>query len=295
MGIKPLFSGNNSSTKTHSISEMLLNNAILSETIETQALSSQNIKLKDPEGIIPNGIYKVFSLEKSIKVFMAFVETFIFMGALIIALLFGLKATWFKLENNIAPWTWFIVPVGSMGLSLTLFVLDLIEYLGIKKSIVMYRDSIKAGAVSTPPFISLLYRKLMMKQVRKTWLVVAILFYVGLFTVILWALQNQKWGELDWKTWIHKSFPNPNTVVYILCGIMSLVLVLFVINTIIRKKRMVDIQSFFGNESLDYNSLQEDKSKAHRFWAKVFFISVLVLLVLPFIIWILIKKFGGKK
>jgi|GEM_PF-1988960 hypothetical protein len=79
-------------------------------------------------------------------------------------------------------------------------------------------------------------------------------------------------------------------VVYVLCAIMLVSLILHIALTIFRKKRLVDIQSFFGNEVMDYNDLQEKKSKAHRFYAKIFFISILVLLIIPFIIYIVLRK-----
>ncbi|VEU56700.1 transmembrane protein (plasmid) [Metamycoplasma orale] len=44
---------------------------------------------------------------------------------------------------------------------------------------------------------------------------------------------------------------------------------------------------------MDYNELQEKKSKAHRFYAKIFFLSILLLLLLPFIIYIIVKRLEG--
>ena len=111
-----------------------------------------------------------------------------------------------------------------------------------------------------------------------------------IFTLIFWGLKDVKWKHLDFKKWIHNSFPNPELVIYILCGIMAAVLALHISFTIFRKKRTVDIQSFFGNEVMDYNELQEKKSKAHKFYAKIFLISILLILVLPFIIYIILKK-----
>ncbi|GAA8715665.1 hypothetical protein oki361_20350 [Helicobacter pylori] len=55
-----------------------------------------------------------------------------------------------------------------MLLSAYTTIIELIELIGISKSVVVYRDSIKMGAISTPPFITLLYRKLILKQVRRT-------------------------------------------------------------------------------------------------------------------------------
>ncbi|WP_412031519.1 MSC_0882 family membrane protein [Metamycoplasma buccale] len=260
------------------------------ETLQTRALSTKKDRLKDPQGIIPNGIYKVFSLEKNLKIFMLSITSVIFLFSFITCFLFAYTPSLFKVDASKVTWAWYIGPVLIMGISLFIFIIDLLDFLGINKSIVVYRTSIQQGAITTPPFIALLYRKLMMKQVRRTWLIVSILFYVGLFTLIFWGLQDQKWGKLDFKKWIHNSFPNPNVVVYLLCIVMIVSVALFIANTIFRKKRMVDIESFFGTEVMNYNDLQDKKSKAHRFYAKIFFISILVLLILPFVIYIVLKK-----
>ncbi|RMA79101.1 hypothetical protein JN00_0152 [Metamycoplasma subdolum] len=260
------------------------------ETIETRALSKVNRKMLDPEGVIPNGVYRLFRLEKRIKLSMLLLNLIFAFSCLIICILFAAFPKLFVKGEQKILWTWYIVPVALGIITFTIFTIETIELLGINNQIKTYRDSIRIGQISTPAFIPKLYLKLIMKQVRRTWLLVAILFYVGLFTLIFWALQDATWGALKWKEWIHKSFPNPNNVVYILCAVMASAIILFIVGTILRKKRLTDIQSFFSNEVIDYNQLQVQKSNAHKFWAKVFFISILVLLVIPFIIYIIVKK-----
>ncbi|TPR53903.1 MSC_0882 family membrane protein [Metamycoplasma neophronis] len=288
MGIKPILTGED--TKQLNIPTATFSSHVYEQTMETKTFGAKN-KIFDPKGIIPNGIYSVFRQEINIKKIMLSIDAIIFFIALITSLIFGFAPGLFnKTENYHTPWGWYIVPVFLMVLTLSNFIFESIELTGIKRNIAVYRESIKAGSSSTPPFISLLYRKLMLKQVYRTWIVVAIIFYVGLFTLAFWGLQDKKWGKLDFNKWIHNSFPNPNIVVYVLCGIMGLVLILFIINTIFRKKRMVDIQSFFGNEVMNYSELAEKRSKAHHKCAKIFFLSILVILVLPFILYIILKK-----
>ena len=292
MSLKPIISGQSLNTNNDFNTETVANR-LAYETLQTKALSTKDKnRLKDPQGIIPNGIYKVFSLEKSVKLASIISSLIIFIISAIFITLFITSPSLFinTTINEKIKWGWYIIPSIAIVLTFYLMTIELIELIGISRSVVAYRDSIKLGAISTPPFITLLYRKLILKQVRRTWLVVAIIFYVGIFTLIFWGLKDVKWKHLDFKKWIHNSFPNPELVIYILCGIMAAVLALHISFTIFRKKRTVDIQSFFGNEVMDYNELQEKKSKAHKFYAKIFLISILLILVLPFIIYIILKK-----
>lgn len=292
MSLKPIISGQSLNTNNDFNTETVANR-LAYETLQTKALSTKDKnRLKDPQGIIPNGIYKVFSLEKSVKLASIISSLIIFIiSAIFITLFITSPSLFINIANNEKiKWGWYIIPSIAIVLTFYLMTIELIELIGISRSVVAYRDSIKLGAISTPPFITLLYRKLILKQVRRTWLVVAIIFYVGIFTLIFWGLKDVKWKHLDFKKWIHNSFPNPELVIYILCGIMATVLALHISFTIFRKKRTVDIQSFFGNEVMDYNELQEKKSKAHKFYAKIFLISILLILVLPFIIYIILKK-----
>ena len=292
MSLKPIISGQSLNTNNDFSTETVANR-LAYETLQTKALSTKDkSRLKDPQGIIPNGIYKVFSLEKSVKLASIITSLIIFLISGILIALFATSPSLFinTANNEKIKWGWYIIPSIAIVLTFYLMTIELIELIGISRSVIAYRDSIKLGAISTPPFITLLYRKLILKQVRRTWLVVAIIFYVGIFTLIFWGLKDVKWKHLDFKKWIHNSFPNPELVIYILCAIMAAVLALHISFTIFRKKRTVDIQSFFGNEVMDYNELQEKKSKAHKFYAKIFLISILLILVLPFIIYIILKK-----
>ncbi|TPE56980.1 hypothetical protein FJO69_02610 [[Mycoplasma] falconis] len=294
MPIRPTFSGSpmdndNGNTKT-------LTSINLGPTVKTTELEVVKNKVNDPKGIIPNGIYRVFNHEIKLRKFMISLDLIVFFASLIISLLFGLIPSLFnKQEGYITPWGWYIIPVLLMAITLTNSIFEGIELGGIKNAIVSYRELITRGQLTAPPFISILYLKLNLKQVRRTWFIIAFIFYIGLFTLIFWALKDKKFSEtVDFGKWIHNSFPNPDIVVYILCGIIGMVLVLYIVNSIYRKKRIIDIQTFFGHDVMNVNEVQTKKTNAHKFWAKIFFISILVLLVLPFIIYILVKKFGMK-
>ena len=69
MSLKPIISGQSLNTNNDFNTETVANR-LAYETLQTKALSTKDKnRLKDPQGIIPNGIYKVFSLEKSFVTF----------------------------------------------------------------------------------------------------------------------------------------------------------------------------------------------------------------------------------
>ncbi|MGX9339783.1 MSC_0882 family membrane protein [Mycoplasma sp. 2261] len=295
MELKPIITNSSqSSDVVAKYSEMLTVNNMSGAEIKTKSLSSNIKKTLDPEGLIPNGIYKVFRAEKSLKKFSISAYLFVFFLALISCLLFAfapsLFSSYLSQDIKLVPWGWYVSPILFGLISLVLLILDVIDLNALSKSVDDYREKIKQGISFAPPFIASLYEKLMRRQVRITWFVVAILFYVGLFTLAFWGLKDTQWWILNFKDWIHKAFSDPNLVIYILCGIMLGVLLLFIIGTIQRKKRMVDIQVFFGSDVMSNTELSKIRAEAHKFWAKIFFISVLVLLVIPIIILLIVKR-----
>ncbi|AZZ65206.1 hypothetical protein DMC14_000030 [Metamycoplasma phocicerebrale] len=294
MDIKPIITG---SLEANSNNQMAIT-ATATNHMADQDIKTKNIykpsRTLDPEGVIPNGIYKVFKSETTIKTINIIFLSLVFLTSLILILLFAFSSKSFinflKDPSKAVPWGWYIIPVLLGTISIVVLTFESIELSGIKKSILHYRERISEGESFTPPFVAILYEKLMKKQVRRTWLVVSILFYVGLFTLIFWAIKDTSWKVFKFKEWILNSFSNPDLVVYILCGILITVVILFIVNSIYRKKRMVDIQNFFGQEVMNYTDLSKQRSDAHKFWAKVFFISILVVLVIPIITLLIVKK-----
>ncbi|AXE60935.1 hypothetical protein DA803_02465 [[Mycoplasma] phocae] len=293
MNIEPMFT--NDPSKNQDINTNNQRNDVISNSINETILAREKRTL-DPEGIIPNGIYRVFRHEKNIKRLTIIIDFILALVSTIVILLFVFQPQIFNTKKVIPftiPWGWYIVPSLLLATTFINFISESIELIGIVRSITAYRDSIISGSSSTPPFISILYRKLALKQVRRTWFVIAFIFYVGLFTLTLWGLKDKKIGFLDFQKWISNAFPRENganIVVYSLCGIMIAILIIFILNTILRKKRMVDIESFFGNSGINYNEIADRKTSAHKFYAKLFFLSILVLLILPIVIYIILKK-----
>jgi Mg2+/citrate symporter len=65
--------------------------------------------------------------------------------------------------------------------------------------------------------------------------------------------------------------------------------------TIFRKKRIIDIQSFFGNEVISQIEIQKTTSDMNKAYRKIFFLSILTILIIPLIIKVIISKVRSKK
>ncbi|MGL5204905.1 MAG: MSC_0882 family membrane protein [Metamycoplasmataceae bacterium] len=242
---------------------------------------------QDPKGVIPNGIYKVFKHENSRSIFVFVLASLIFISQIILI----------SLISTILNWGWFwYIPTSVVAIaSLGKLIYSLIEYRGLRHSINVYRDDLSSGLKTTPPFISNIYIKLYKKQVTHNWITIATLFYGTIAVLIFWWLKDVSWWIFDFKLWISQLGPQPdNLAIYIVIGLIG-VMSIHIWFTVFRKKRIVDIQSFFGNEVISQIEIQKivyDMNKAYR---KIFFLSILIILIIPIIIKIVFDKIRTKR
>lgn len=240
--------------------------------------------IKDPEGIIPNGIYKVFKNEKNKQLFLIG-----FIGLMLLGLVIWLSLLSTVYLHKINAF-WF-VPTGiAIALSGWKFISVILDKRNLTQSIVLYRESLMAGSRLTPPFISNLYIKLYKSQARQNWIVISFMFYGTVFTLLFWWLKDVNWWVFDFKKWIADLTKNPELVGFLLIAILAITLIMHIYFTVYRKKRIIDIQSFFGNEVISQTEIDEIVKNKNKVYRRAFFISVLVVLVLPFIGWIIYKK-----
>lgn len=256
------------------------------EKVKLKKIDSSYVK--DPEGIIPNGIYKVFKHEKNQLKFLMFFSLMIILGCALHILL--ISTVFFNKIN----YFWYLPSTLGLILSAWKFVLVILEIRHLNRSVTMYRESLVAGSRLTPPFISNLYINLFKSQAKQNWTVIAILFYGTLFTLVFWWLKDVNWWIFTFKDWIKNLTKNPELIGFLMITILVVTLVLHIYFTIYRKKRIIDIQSFFGNEVISQTEIDEIVRQKNKIYGRVFFISVLVILVLPFIGWIIYKKFIKK-
>lgn len=256
------------------------------EKINLKKIDSSYIK--DPEGIIPNGIYKVFKHEKNKQKFLLIFNSILLLGVSIYIVL--LSTIYLKTINIF----WLVFGAIAFCLISWKFISTILDTFHLKKSIEIYRDSLIAGSRLTPPLISNLYINLYKRQTRQNWIVITFLFYGTLFTLIFWWLKDVNWWIFKFKDWIHNLTKNPDIVGICLISVLLLTIIMHIYFTVYRKKRIIDIQSFFGNEVISQTEINEMISKKSKLYRRAFFISILVILVLPFIGWIIYKKFIKK-
>ncbi len=240
--------------------------------------------VKDPEGVIPNGIYKVFKSEKNKQKFLIVFTSVILLGLIIYIAL--LSSVYLHKVNHF----WFVPGTICFLLTLWKFISVLLDTRALSKSVALYRESLLAGSRLTPPFISNLYIKLFKNQARQNWIVIAFMFYGTIFTLLFWWLKDVNWWVFTFKDWIHNITHNPELVGFFLIAILVLTLAFHIYFTVYRKKRIIDIQSFFGNEVISQPEIDEIVRKKNKLYRRIFFISILVILVIPFIVWIIYKK-----
>ncbi len=253
---------------------------INTSTFKKSKIKTQKI-VADPSGSIPNGIYGVIRWEFVRQFITAIITSILLITSVIII---SLGATIWKF----GPLT-YIGPVILGLLSLMKLSVTIIEWSEIKRGVARYREDLKVGLKSTPPFIAKLYIKFFKKQVAHNWITFTTIFYGGIFTLMLWWLKDVNWWVLDFKTWIHNGIGRPNLVATLLAISLLITAIIHIIFTIQRKKKIADINLYFGMELAPESQIEEIKSSRNKAYRRLFFLSVLIILVIPMIVWIIYK------
>ncbi|MGL4343029.1 MAG: MSC_0882 family membrane protein [Metamycoplasmataceae bacterium] len=242
----------------------------------------ETLVIKDPKGIIPNGIYKVFEYEKRRQI-----ATMIFSFILIILqiILISLLVTVFSNYS----WVWYIPLTLFLVIFGLKFVMTSLDFFSLKKSVTTYRENLLNDSRTTPPFISKLYLKLHFQQVNHNWITIFALFYGSIALLVFWWLKDASWWIFEFSKWINDLGPSPQTIGFITLSILIFILFVYIYLTIFRKKRIIDIQSFFGNEVISQLEIDKMVRERNKTFRRFFFLSILTILVLPIIIKIILK------
>jgi len=229
--------------------------------------------LKDPSSIMPSGIYKVIHWEKWRQRFVATIT--------LIALITSIVMT--ALYATILPVSWvgFVLPIVVILVSAVKFIRTLIEMTWINRAVERYKEDLKIGLTSTPPFIARLYFLLHEKQISSNWATVFVVFYVGLLTLILWGLKDISWWIFDFHSWIKDVFSNPDAMVYLFSAVIIAAIVIQIVLTIQRKKRIYEIEAYFGESLASEADIYKMKTEKNKFFRRSFIISIMVLLIIP--------------
>ncbi|MCP4337187.1 MAG: hypothetical protein GY679_05065 [Mycoplasma sp.] len=243
--------------------------------------------VKDPQNTIPNGIYGVINWEIRKQKAVGILSTLFLITAIVLIIL------QLKLWKT-GPLT-YIPTVSLLLISIYKSSICLIEFLGIKKSVVRYRQDMIVGLTSTPPFISKMYIDFNKKQVSHNWITFSFIFYGGLFSLLLWWLKDVKWWIFDFKKWIQNLFGQPKLVATLVAVSLLIVVIIHIAFAIMRKKRISDMNMYFGQEMATQSQIEEIKTNKNKLYRRIFLISVLIILIIPIIIRIILKIINRKR
>lgn len=275
MNIKPL---NDTATIKLNISEVSV------KTLQAPA----RIK-SDKDEIIPNGIYKVIRWEIFRQRF-----TLIFSSSLLIAMavLISLYATTWS-----SGWASYIIPIVVTLFSMFKFLKTLQEFFWLKKSVRIYKEDLRVdlGTGTTPPFISRIYVELHKKQIAHNWLTFTLLFYGGIFTILLWWLKDVSWWIFEFKEWIHALFSNPTLMTWLFTAALIVIAVMHVVFMVQRRARTLDINAYFGQNITPEAELSVIRQERNKFYRRLFITSVIVILIIPLVVKLILRLVRYKK
>lgn len=241
----------------------------------------------DPTGQISNGIYRVIHWEMLRQFITIIVSGTLLLGAIILIILFS---TAFK-----TSWPGYIIPVMMILLAGYKFFISLIEKSALKKAVTRYKEDLRIGLTSTPPFIVKLYQNIYKKQVGHNWLTFFLLLNGGILTILLWWLKDVSWWIFDFEGWIHAMFNNPTLMSWIFTVSLLAIAVVHIVMAIQRKKRILEIDAYFGSQIVPTADINEIKSSRNKAYRRLFIIYVMVILIIPLIVKMCMKLFRRSK
>ena len=252
---------------------------------ETKKLEKKSVT--DPNGVIPNGIYKVINWERYRQLATIAISGLVAIASLIMIVLY------FTVFSSM--WVSLIIPSATLLGSMYKLMITLGERKYLIKSLRRYREDLAIGLVDAPPFISRLYGSLHKKQVRHNWITFSMMFYGGLFTLVLWWLKDSSWWIFNFDKWIHALFSNPDLMVILFTVSLGLIVTLYIVLTIQRKKRLMEIDSYYGSQMMSQTELETLKQGMNKSYRRIFIISLMVLFIVPIVVKMVLKLIRGRK
>ncbi|WP_373436494.1 MSC_0882 family membrane protein [Metamycoplasma equirhinis] len=250
---------------------------ILSNTSPTEKL----------ETVLETGTKKIFKQELSFISAILIINTLLILISITSILFLKYAPILFATTTKI-PWGLYLIPSLIICFNLYFLIIKLIYFFAIKKALLLYKQD---HFVS--PLISLIYQKLVFNQVKRFWFTIAFLFYGSLIALIFYFLKGVEWKFFKFKEWFVIAFKNPNLVFYFLTNLLILNLLIYIILTIVNKKRTADIQVFYRNE-INLQNIENNKSKLNKTLAKIFIFSILTILIAPLITYLIARKIRKK-
>lgn len=271
--------------------EIVQNNQIASFS------SFDNKVYRDPKNQLSPRVYKVIRAEKTLKLTLAIIWLFLMLMSIIsfTVVYTNLLPKFFTREN-----VGYLVLFGLVAIvSFFACIKNLIENSTWNHTIQRYRDAVQVGDYTSSNTFHLAYRRIVLKGVNLTWMLVFVLTYYGLFTLIVYGLfVSGTWTfgidkdtkimssviaiNLDWRTWLTKAFGNVNWFTIINVLIMGSLIAAFVTMKLIDKKRLADLDDFLGEKSVElHNQIDTSKKDRNKMWMRIYLVVVILTILLP--------------
>lgn len=249
-------------------------------------LKLEDVKIRARDETIPNGIYRVIKWEKTRQLFTISLNIALIITAAILVILYQL--------NFNVTWIAYTVPTAIFLLSGWKLFSTIFERKALKRDVIRYKEDLKIGLESTPQFIARMYMKLHEKQVAHNWFTIATLFYGGTTTLLLWWLKDVSWWIFDFKQWISNMFDNPTTMAWLFTILLLGVSILHIIFAVQRKKRILEIDSYFGGALAPQSEIESIKQARNKTYRRIFLISIMIILIIPMVVKFVTKMLRGK-
>ena len=235
----------------------------------------------DPQNIISSGMYSIIFHHRR-NIFTAIIFIFLILASFLSLILYfalNLKPGWFA----------YIVPIFFFILIGYKWILLLSQYNLFNKLVSRYREDVQYDLTSVPQFLDTIYVGLIKKQIIHNWITFISIFYIGIFTLIIWWLKDQSWGFLRFHSWINSAFKNPSLITTLLLVSISILAIVYLYCSIKRKQQIYKIDSFIGNKIVSATEIVQMKALINKTWRRGFILSVLMILVIPLILRLVLK------
>ncbi|TQC54221.1 hypothetical protein E1I18_00395 [Mycoplasmopsis mucosicanis] len=258
------------------------------EVVQTEIENKDKKQVKDPQGQISPRAFRVIRSEKIIKKLNLGIS---FSLMLISLILFAFAYS--KVPPFDKKYIGYLIFFASTAfIFFALGTKNSIEDVQWSNTIKRYREALSNGDYTSSNTFHLAYKRIVLKGVNITWILIFILTYWGLITAIIFGLYQADRLKLNWQTyividlpwreWLNKGFGN--TLLYCLISVIGMcsLVVFYVIMLLVDKKRLADLDDFLGEKSVEIheqiNKARKDRNKA---WLIAYLVIVLVTIFIP--------------
>ncbi|UUD34782.1 hypothetical protein NPA07_03090 [Mycoplasmopsis caviae] len=244
---------------------------------------------RDPKNQISPRVYRVIRAEQMLKILILSISFLIMTISVIMFTLVYAKVGIFNQEKRLIG---YLILFGTVAfLSMSIGFKNLIENIQWSHTIQRYRDAVSNGDYTSSSTFHIAYRKIVLKDVNLTWMLVFVLTYLGIITAIVYGLYMWKrWYyesdtlkiNFEWAKWLDQGFGNTILFCIISVIIMASSVAAYIIIRLFDKKRLADICDFLGERSVEiHEQVEKSRRERNKMWLRVYLVIVTLTILLP--------------